>query len=429
MSEIYLEEKRPFFLNQIPWRLFLVGIGLALLVASTLMRLLMQAPVSDIVTLISTLSITSVLSLSIGYFLVRRGWAKFPSINGVLVLTYCWAAIVVIANAWFMLSQMYFDQHDFILSGILLIFSGIISVTFGIFVAGSIKDGLSKLETAAHEISAGHLEQRVTITGNDEVARLGDVFNEMARQLQETEKERQELEKMRRDLVAWTSHDLRTPLTSIRAMIEALHDGLVEDETAVQRYYKTIRSDIISLNTLIDDLFELAQLDAGGLVMEFSNHSLRDIISDSLESFQALASQKSIKLHGDVSTGLDSVPLNATKIGRVINNLISNALRYAPQKGEVIVRGWNDGSHAIVTVQDSGHGFEEKDLPHLFEQFYRGEEARSRSTGGAGLGLAIARGIVQAHAGEIWAENGPDGGALVGFKLPLSNPQRDPQEK
>ncbi|MEM7331921.1 MAG: ATP-binding protein [Chloroflexota bacterium] len=419
MANLSVQEEQPVQFARLPWRLFLIGTSFAIVVVIFLMRLLMQASYNEIVTLSMTLTGTSFLSLGIGYLLVRRGWAKFPSLNGTLILTYLWSAIVVMVNVWVMLSQMYFSHHDFILSGVLLLFAGIISTTFGIFVSANIKDGLGQVEVAAREISEGNFDQRVIIQGNDEVARLGTVFNNMAGQLETAEKERQELDKMRRDLVAWTSHDLRTPLTSIRAMIEALHDGVVEDEKDVQRYYKTIRSDIISLNMLIDDLFELAQLDAGGLVMEKSSHSLRDIISDSLESFKALASQRQIELHGDVQIGLDSIPLNAPKIARVINNLLSNAIRYTPDGGEVLVQSWRDDTHAIVTVQDSGTGFKPEDMSRIFEQFYRGEEARSRATGGAGLGLAIARGIVEGHDGTVWAENVPNSGALVGFRLPL----------
>ena len=418
-AEAIAQDKRPLLASKFPWRLFLIGVAIALFVATFLLRTLMQAPASDITTLVSTLSITSLVSLWIGYFVVRRGGTIFPSLNYTLIVTYIWSAVVVLVNVWFMLSQMYFSEHDLILSGVLLLFAGIISTTFGVFVAANISDGMQSLESAAEHIAEGNFQKRVHIRGNDEVARLGNVFNNMAEQLQEAEEQRAELDQLRRDLIAWTSHDLRTPLTSIRAMIEALHDGVVDDPESIQRYYQTIRSDIISLNVLIDDLFELAQLDAGGLDMEKSNHSLRDILSDALESFQAIAFKKQIRIHGDVKEDLGSVPLNAPKIARVVSNLLSNAVRYTPKDGEIIVSGWCSDSHAIVTVQDSGSGFNEEDLPRIFEQFYRGEEARSRKTGGAGLGLAIARGIVYGHDGEIWAENVATGGALVGFKLPL----------
>jgi signal transduction histidine kinase len=236
--------------------------------------------------------------------------------------------------------------------------------------------------------------------------------------LQQAAAQQAELEKMRRDLIAWASHDLRTPLTSIRAMIETLHDGVVQDPATIQRYYQTIRSDIIGLNSLIDDLFELAQLDAGGLVLDMSWHSLSDMISDTLESFRALAEQRGIILNGEVSAEVDPVLLNAPKIGRVLSNLLGNALRYTPDGSEVYVAAGRTAEGVKVTVRDSGPGFNPDDLPRLFEQFYRGEQARSRATGGAGLGLAIARGIVEAHNGRIWAENAPEQGALVGFILP-----------
>lgn len=406
--------------SRAPWRLFVVGIVAALVVAVLLMRLWMQAPLQDITLLVVWLSATSLLSLVVGYGLYRRGLARSPSLSLTLLMTYAWAAFVILFNVWVMSRQMFFNsEHDLILSGVLLLFAAIIAMTFGVFVAASVTDGLNQLAASAQAIAAGDLEARVQIHGRDEVAQLAHAFNDMAAQLQRAEKERAEVEKMRRDLVAWASHDLRTPLTSIRAMIEALHDGVVSDPETTQRYYRTMRGDIIALNGLIDDLFELAQMDAGGLALAKSPHSLSDLISDTLESFQVLAEQRGIVLHGRVAADVDPVPMNAPKIGRVLTNLIGNALRYTPANGEVQVTAVRAADRVRVTVQDSGPGFNTDDLPRVFDQFYRGEQARSRKTGGAGLGLAIARGIVEGHNGRIWAENAPNGGAVVGFELPV----------
>jgi signal transduction histidine kinase len=401
-----------------PWRLFVVGIVLALIVAVLLMKGLLGAPFTEIATLALTLAFTSLLSLAIGYLLYRRGWARSPSLNLTLVMTYGWAAVLTLFNVWVMAVRMFVSSHDLILSGVLLLFAAIIATTFGIFVAASVTDSLRHLAGNAHRIAQGDFSARALLAGHDEVARLGEVFNEMAEQLQQAAAQRAELDILRRDLIAWTSHDLRTPLTSVRAMIEALHDGVIHDPESVKRYYRTIRADVIALNDLIDDLFELAQLDAGGLVLELSPHSLSDLISDSLESLRPLALQRHIDLNGQVSPDLDPVWLNAPKISRVLTNLISNALRYTPQGGKVYVAAERTPAGVQVTVQDSGPGFNPDDLPRVFEQFYRGEQARSRSTGGAGLGLAIARGIVEAHHGRIWAENIAGQGALVGFILP-----------
>ena len=407
-------------ISQMPWRFFVIGILAALIVVTALMRLLMQAPLQEITTLVTWLSITSVLSLGIGYLLYRRGLARSPSISLTLILTYAWAAILTLINVWVMSERMFFNkEHDLVLSGVLLLFAAIIATTFGIFVAASMADGLNQLSDTAVNIAEGNLDARVEIHGRDEVAQVGMAFNQMANQLQTAEQQRAEVEKMRRDLIAWTSHDLRTPLTSIRAMIEALYDGVVDDPETVRRYYQTMRSDIISLNEIIDDLFELAQLDAGGLKMEMSWHGLSDVVSDMLESFRAVADKRSVRLVGHVGNDVDPVWMNAQKISRVLSNLISNALRYTPEGGEVSVTAVRENNEIVVSVEDSGSGFDPEDLPRVFEQFYRGEQARSRKTGGAGLGLAISQGIVGAHQGTITAKNAVDGGAIVEFRLPV----------
>ena len=406
--------------SRTPWRLFAIGIVAALAVVAILMAVIMRAPVREITTLMYWLSISSLISLIVGYILYRRGLTRSPSLSLTLILTYGWAGLLTLSNVWLMSEQMFFSKdHDLILSGILLLFAAIIATTFGIFVAASVTDGLRQLAHTAHQIAEGNLQARVSISGRDEVAKVGETFNVMAAQLQHAAQEREELEQMRKDLIAWTSHDLRTPLTSIRAMIEALHDGVVEDSETVSRYYSTIRGDIIALNGIIDDLFELAQLDAGGLSMEMAQHALADLISDTIESFRALATEEEISLQGEVATDLGLVRMCAPKIGRVLANLVSNALRYTPAGGTVRVTAVRQPDGVSVIVQDSGIGFAPDDLARVFEQFYRGEGARSRTPGsGAGLGLAIARGIILAHNGRIWAENAPEGGASVGFLLP-----------
>ncbi|MBE2201834.1 MAG: HAMP domain-containing protein [Anaerolinea sp.] len=409
-----------FWLNQAPWRILPTGVVLALTLAALLMWQLMQAPSREIAALVSTLAMTSLLSLGIGYLLYRRGWARFSSLTLTLIMTYLWAAMLTLFNVWILAQQMFASEHDLLLSGVLLLFAVIIATSFGIFVAATVTDGLRQLAHTAQQLAAGDLTARVAVSGRDEVAQVAESFNEMAAQLQQAARQREELDRLRRDLIAWTSHDLRTPLTSIRAMVEALHDGVVTDPVTVQRYYHTIRSDVIALNVLIDDLFELAQLDTGGLVIEKSVHDLGDLLSDALESFRALAQQRGITVDGYVAADVRPLPLNAAKISRVLANLLSNALRYTPAQGHVQVRVARSGVGVQVTVQDSGPGFNEDDLPRVFEQFYRGEQARSRATGGAGLGLAIARGIVEAHHGRIWAENAAGGGAVVGFELPLT---------
>ncbi len=414
-----LEQNRPIaWLLRASWRILLLGALLALLVAVLLMQVLMQAPLADVAQLVMTLTVTSLISLGVGYVLFRYAARRSPSFSLTLILTYGWAGVVTLFNVWIMSERMFASQHDLILSGVLLLFAAIVATSFGVFVAANLNTGLRELADSAQQIAAGRLGTRAVVHGQDEVAQVAATFNEMATQLQEAAREREELEKLRRDLIAWTSHDLRTPLTSIRAMIEALHDGVVDDAATVHRYYRTMRADIIALNGLIDDLFELAQLEAGGLEIELASCSLRDLVSDTLEVFQPIAAQRQVRLVGEVADDVDPVRLNAAKINRVLANLLSNALRYTPDGGEIRVTAVRTPEGALITVQDSGPGFSAADLPRIFEQFYRGEQARTRAAGGAGLGLAIAQAIVAAHNGRIWAENIPAGGALVGFVLP-----------
>lgn len=414
------ENKFSGWFGRAPWRILLVGGVIALGVAAVLMWVLMAPPMEEITSLVTTLAITSLISLGIAYIVYRRRWARFSSLRLTLLGTYVWAAVLALFNVWVMQRQMFVSEHDLILSGVLLLFAAIIATTFGLFVSASVTDSLRQLALTADALAAGDLSARITVVGRDEVARVADSFNQMAAQLQAAAAQQQELDTLRRNLIAWTSHDLRTPLTSIRVRVEALNDGLVDDPAEVRRYFQNIRADVMALNTLIDDLFELAQLEAGGIKLELSAHSLRDLVSDCLESFQALAEQRQIQLTGDVAADVDPVWLHAGKISRVLSNLVSNALRHTPVGGTVHLAVRRIAEEAIVSVEDNGSGFKTADLPHLFEQFYRGEQARSRATGGAGLGLAISRGIVEAHGGRIWAENRAEGGARIVFTLPIA---------
>jgi signal transduction histidine kinase len=411
-------EERAGWYGRAPWLILVAGLLLALIVTALLFLVLMQPPTADLRALISTLALTSLFSLGLGALLYRRGWARSMSLMRTLTLTYIWAALLTFFNVGILQRQMFVSEHDLILGSVLLLFAAIIATTFGVFVSAGVTDDLRHLLMAAQSLAEGDLTARVAVNGRDEVAQVGLAFNEMAGQLQQVDRQRNELDTLRRDLIAWASHDLRTPLTGIRVRVEALNDGLVADAATQQRYYQAILADVLSLNTLLDDMLELAQLDAAGLKLETTRSSLSEVIDESLQRLDPLAQGRGTEMVADIGAGVDPLPLNAAKMSRVLDNLLANALRYAPREGRVRVTAVRDGDVVTVTVEDNGPGFSADDLPRLFEQFYRGEQARSRATGGAGLGLAIARGIVEAHGGRIWAENLPEGGARVAFELP-----------
>jgi signal transduction histidine kinase len=207
----------------------------------------------------------------------------------------------------------------------------------------------------------------------------------------------------------------------MRAVLEALADGMVDDPETVQRYYRVAQQDIRSLSHLIDDLFDVSQIDAGGLQLDVAPNSIGDLISDTIERFSETARRQNVQLEGEVSPGTDPVKMDAPRIGRVLANLTSNALRHTPAGGRVHLAARRPASGASgveVEVVDTGEGIRPEDLPFVFDRFYRGEKSRSRATGGAGLGLAIARGIVEAHGGSIRVESEAGHGARFVFVLP-----------
>ncbi len=398
---------------------FLLGVLAVLLMALALFYIVMRPPFSDLRAMALFLSITAAISLLVGYLAYRGGWlARLPRLGWAFLGICALSSALTFVNVWVTARLMFASQHDLLLATVLLMFAGGIAMVLGYFLSVALTDRMAALNHAAQQLAAGRLEARVPVTGRDEMAALAVAFNNMAGQLAATAQKQQELDALRRDLIAWAGHDLRTPLASVRAIIEALADDVVDDPAERQRYLRTARRDVAALAALIDDLFELAQLDAGGLKLERVPASLADLVSDTLESFRALAAQAGVTLGGSAAPGIDPVRMDSSKIGRVLANLLGNALRHTPPGGSVEVRAWSAEGEACVEVSDTGPGIPPADLPHVFDRFYRGEKSRSRASGGSGLGLAIAKGIIEAHGGRITIESAPGAGTRVTFAVP-----------
>lgn len=230
------------------------------------------------------------------------------------------------------------------------------------------------------------------------------------------------LEASRRELVAWVSHDLRTPLAGLRAMAEALEDQVVTDRQTVRRYHSQIRSETDRLTLMIDDLFELSRIHAGALRLSRSRVGLDDLIGEALASAEPLARAKGVLLRGSASDGLP-VYVDTAEVGRALRNLVINAIRHTPSDHSVEVVGDSESGMAKVSVSDSCGGIPADQLPRIFDVAFRGETARTPGPGeGAGLGLSIARGIVEAHCGEIAVRNAGPGCQFV-IRLPLAPAQ------
>ncbi|OJX40478.1 MAG: hypothetical protein BGO78_05650 [Chloroflexi bacterium 44-23] len=401
---------------------FILGVLFVILLTLLIFNLIMSPPATDLRQMGLFLSITAVISVVLGYLFYRIGWFnRSPSIRWVLLGGSALSSILTFFNVFLTAKLMFASQHDLLLAAILLIFAGGMAMVLAFFLSSALTDRIRSLEQAARSISAGELQTRVEVQGRDEISLLGNTFNQMSAQLQNAANQKQELEQLRSDLIAWVSHDLQTPLTSVRAIVEALADGVADDPQVQQRYLRTAQRDIQSLSILIDDLFQMAQLDAGGIPLDREWGSITDLISDTLESFRQLASQHQINLQGQADSECDPVNMDIQRVGRVLNNLVSNAIRHTPPGGSVTVNAARQEENVVVCVEDSGEGITIEDLPYVFDRFYRGEKSRSRNTGGAGLGLAIARGIVEAHGGRIWAESQAHKGTRITFSLPCTN--------
>lgn len=285
------------------------------------------------------------------------------------------------------------------------------SALVGAFVLSRwILEPLENLRRASSRFARGDLATRAPESGPRELAEVSASFNEMAANIEQ-------LFDARRQLVAWASHDLRTPLASLRAMIEALEDDLA----SMDEYLPAIREQLETLTLLVDDLFELARIDAGVLTLDVQETSVADLVSSCLRGLDAEARARNVRLEARLDPGDPRVRIEPAKIERVLLNLLTNAVRHTPSDGAVSVAVEPNSDHVVVSVEDTGPGLGAAAPERMFERFWRADDSRTRSRGGAGLGLAIAQGLVQAHGGTIWAENRPVGGARVAFTLPLDN--------
>ena len=318
---------------------------------------------------------------------------------------------------------MFLSPHDLAVLLTMLLFAALLAVGISLLWSAPFAGRIERLRQAAGRLARGNLDTTLAVEGHDEIAGLAEEFNRMAAALRLAADREREVEQSRRDLIAAVSHDLRTPISAARALIEAVADDVVEDPAVEARYLTAAQREIRHLGQLVDDLFELAQLDAGLLRITLERASLSDLISDTLAGFHARAEQQGIHLLGAIEGDVDPVLLSPPKIQRVLRNLVDNALRHTPADGTILIRAEAHDAVVQVEVADSGLGIAPEDLPHVFERSFRAERSRTREgtadaeTTGAGLGLTIARGLIEAHGGEISVESEPGRGTRFQFTL------------
>lgn len=273
----------------------------------------------------------------------------------------------------------------------------LVSVPLGIlgsiWISRSLTSPLNQLANAARDVGSGNLDRRLELSGTVEMREVAHAFNEMTSDLQESEQ-------LRRNLVADIAHELRTPLTVVQGNLRAILDDIYPlDKEEITRLYDQTRI----LAQLVQDLRDVAQAEAGQLVLNLVNTDVGKLVQETAATFSSLAEEEKVALQIDTSPDLPTLPVDPTRIAQVLHNLLSNAVRHTPADGTISVTATPTDGGIKISVSDTGAGIATEHLPRVFERFYRTDRARDRDSGGTGLGLSIARALVEAHGGTIRA--------------------------
>jgi signal transduction histidine kinase len=401
----------------------LAALLIALVPPMALVEILVRPPLADLVAIGVYLGGSAIAAFAAGLTAVSLlDRARINHVHARIVLGAVVGAVVGLISVYVVARLMFVSTgHDLRLLLALLVFSSLVSFAFSWSVASRISGELDRVARRIRALIAGEYTPAPAPHGPDELSHLGRDVEELASRLQDAANDRAAMEGERRALIAAISHDLRTPLASIRAMTEALIDGVVTAPDEVLRYHQSTRSEVERLSRMVDDLFQLAQLEANVLPLQLRSVSLRDIAAEVVEAMRARAHSEGLELTLTEGEALRPTMVDGTLLERAIGNLISNAIEGSRPGGAVVLEVVDHHDTQILRVSDSGSGIEESELARIWEPFYRTERARTRRPGqrdGAGLGLAIVRGVAEAHGGRVSVRSHPGRGSTFSFEIP-----------
>lgn len=309
---------------------------------------------------------------------------------------------------------MFLSTHDLTVVIVVCVTSGLVSLAFALWLARRLAAATRALRDAAHDLRTGSGVAPVP-AGPREFAAISDELVRSDTLLRQSAERERRLDRSRRELVAWVSHDLRTPLAGLRAMTEALEDGMAEDPA---RYHAQMRSEVDRMVRMVDDLFELSQIHAGNLQLSLQTVHLGDVVSETIAGTGPVARAKGVHLEGEIAPDV-LVRADPAALSRIVGNLVMNAIRHTPADGTVEVIGRRASGAVELAVTDACGGIDEPDLTRVFDVAWRGSHARTPGEGeGAGLGLAIVKGLVEAHHGTVAVANRVPGCRFV-VRLPV----------
>lgn len=403
-----------------------VLIAFATAVALLLAQAMLAPPRTALVELGVALAVSGAISVVVGTVLVMMIERRFGlSLRGRFVAVTLVTCGILVANIVALACLMFISTgHDLQIVLATGAFGAIVAVAFATWAASMTTDRAIAINAGIRALAAGDRDVTVRVEGTDEFTSLARDLNALAVRLREADASRAALDAERRDLTIAISHDLRTPLATIRAMVDALDDGIVNEPAETRRYFATIRRDIERLNRMIDDLFELSQIDAGALKLRPQSIALDEVVGEVVDAMRAEAARSGVGLDLRIIGEPPRVTADGDRLERAVANLLRNALEHSPEGGAITVTLRSEGGDALLDVTDTGEGIDAEDLPHVWTRFYRAERSRTRSdasSNGAGLGLAITKGIVELHGGRVRVHSRLGAGATFELTLPAAS--------
>jgi signal transduction histidine kinase len=385
-------------------------------IAAAAVAMWAQGPAEHSVSmLVMQTIVTSMVAAAMGWWIVglTRGRRLVVQVVAIALV----ASLTTVAGVFVAVWAMFLSGHDLVVVSMVLAASATVAVIGAVAMARRFAHSASEVSALARLLTSPEPFDIPKSLASVEFRNVAEELARVSGELDQSRQREQSLDSARRELVTWVSHDLRSPIASIRAMAEALEDGVVDDDVTMMRYYRNIHLESERLGSLVDDLFELNRINSGSHRPDGVMAPLDELLADVIERSAASAATRGI----DVVSAAGELPstlVPATDIQRVLHNVLDNAIRHTPAGGTVMLDAETSPGWIAIGISDECGGIPESDLGRVFEVAFRSDAARQRDHGGGGLGLAIAQGLLHAHSGSIDVANRPGGCRFV-LHLPL----------